>query len=662
MAKQLFKGIKSVLGTSFAEVSAEERKGYIWFVRTIPTTEEDSDADAEGNQGDGNLANDEYDIYFGTKHYAHYQEGQFEALETKISEVAGDASAVATALEKVAALINAGEDYNSITVMGESYDTLADAFAKVTERLDSDVAALKTKVSTLEVTVGDAESGLVKRVADLEGIDHDAYVLGTTYEAKVKELEDAIAAKVAQADYDAKVAEIEEALAEKAVAADVAAELAKKVDAVEGSRLMTEAEGTKLEGIEAGAQVNKIEVVKVNGSAVTIADADKSVDITIPSAPVQGVADDEKVLALDGDKLKTTLNLAYVAATEDTNAVLRLTGINGEVVSSIDATAFVKDGMLEGAALEGPTGEETGTKYLVLTFNTAAGKENIRMDVSDLLDYYYAGDGLQLSDSKSFSIKLDETSNKYLQVTTNGLAVSQEFINKINELDNAVLASAKEYADGLNTAMDTRIAALEAIDHDHENKDVLDGITAEKVAAWDAAEQNAKDYADETFVAKEGYVAYSAEEKEKLAGIAAGAQVNVIESVSVNGQEATITGTKAAVTVTSDKMQLGTAITTDGEAAGEGNIAYAADAYIPTVLQGIYQSIRSAVAGGVNSVTANDTSIEVNSADANNPKVGVKVEAASDTTVADGHIALVKGADGLYGMMYYDGDDAEVVA
>lgn len=32
--------------------------------------------------------------------------------------------------------------------------------------------------------------------------------------------------------------------------------------------------------------------------------------------------------------------------------------------------------------------------------------------------------------------------------------------------------------------------------HEHSNKDVLDGITAEKVAAWDAAEQNAKNYAD----------------------------------------------------------------------------------------------------------------------------------------------------------------------
>lgn len=87
---------------------------------------------------------------------------------------------------------------------------------------------------------------------------------------------------------------------------------------------------------------------------------------------------------------------------------------------------------------------------------------------------------------------------------------------------NKALDDAKTYADGLNTAMDTRVDALEADAHTHVNKalldtydqtndnikdavakkhshanaDVIDGITAEDVAAWDAAESNAKTYAD----------------------------------------------------------------------------------------------------------------------------------------------------------------------
>lgn len=78
----------------------------------------------------------------------------------------------------------------------------------------------------------------------------------------------------------------------------------------------------------------------------------------------------------------------------------------------------------------------------------------------------------------------------------------------------------KEDATAKNTAMDNRVKVLEGINHEayvaadtalktelqgkidaidnhsHTNKRVLDGITEEKVTAWDAAEQNAKDYAD----------------------------------------------------------------------------------------------------------------------------------------------------------------------
>ena len=54
-------------------------------------------------------------------------------------------------------------------------------------------------------------------------------------------------------------------------------------------------------------------------------------------------------------------------------------------------------------------------------------------------------------------------------------------------------------AEGEESALAGRIGALEVISgqsHVHDNKAVLDGISSEKVSAWDAAEKNAKDYAD----------------------------------------------------------------------------------------------------------------------------------------------------------------------
>lgn len=323
--------------------------------------------------------------------------------------------------------------------------------------------------------------------------------------------------------------------------------------------------------------------------------------------------------------------------------------------------------MIDSVTLEGPSESETGEKYLVITWNVDSGKEVTRLDVSDLFNPYNGGDGINLENG-TFSIKL-ATGEQYLTVGTDGLATTQALWSKVDEKDNVVLASARTYAeekaaaaqtaaetyaDGLNTAMNTRVEALEAIDHEHENKEVLDGITAEKVSAWDAAEQNAKTYADDKFVTKEGFNEFEAAYEEKLNGIAAGAEVNVIESVTVNGIEATIDeNKKASVKIEADDIELGTAITNGEE------VKYEANAKISAVLQSIQESIRGAIAGGVNSVSSSDKAITVNSADANNPVITLNTEASTEETVQAGHIALLKGDNGLYGVMYYDGDDTE---
>lgn len=65
--------------------------------------------------------------------------------------------------------------------------------------------------------------------------------------------------------------------------------------------------------------------------------------------------------------------------------------------------------------------------------------------------------------------------------------------------DNALLGDATGTTTSAATIYDVKRLA-ESINlsaHTHDNKAVLDGISAEDVAAWDAAEQNAKDYADE---------------------------------------------------------------------------------------------------------------------------------------------------------------------
>ena len=65
-------------------------------------------------------------------------------------------------------------------------------------------------------------------------------------------------------------------------------------------------------------------------------------------------------------------------------------------------------------------------------------------------------------------------------------------------VDTKAAQTALDAAVGRITANEAAIAAID--NHSHENKEVLDGIDANKVAAWDVAEQNAKNYADSLLV------------------------------------------------------------------------------------------------------------------------------------------------------------------
>jgi hypothetical protein len=509
--------------------------------------------------------------------------------------------------------------------------------------INSEVAALKTKVSNIETNIGSPTeygengevtkegSGLVKEIEDLKAIDHEAYI---DADDKLKEeLQGAIDAKVAQDAYNTKMGELDAAIGGKVAQADYDAKMSE-----------LDAATTKLNTIEEGAQVNVIEVVKVNGSGLTVSNTDKSVDIIIPTAPVQGVAADEKVISLDGDKLKSTLTIAYVPASKGEDdkhipAQLRLQGINNEVISSINADQFVKDGMIDNVRLDGPTSAETGNKYLEITWNTDSGKDVTRLDVSELFNPYYGENGIQLSGS-TFSIKL-ATDEQYLTVGTDGLATTAALWNKVTELDNANLSAATTYA---NTKFE-------------EAKNYADSLAPNYDAAGAAAsaETAAKAYADETFVKVEGFNEFTQDFENKLSGIAEGAEVNVITGVTVNGKTATVDAVKnAKVDVSAIDIALGAAIT-----GASGATIYSATTKVSTVLQGIQDSIRAAVAGGVNSVTSSDTIVDVNNADPNNPKISLKLEEMTSGTTAEGHINLVRGDNGLYGVMYYDGDDIE---
>ena len=124
-----------------------------------------------------------------------------------------------------------------------------------------------------------------------------------------------------------------------------------------------------------------------------------------------GIAGDDKVLTADATMLKANLNLQYDSGTKQ----IKLLGKENAVIATIDATDFIKDGMVQSVELSG--------NNLVITFNTDAGAEPISVDLSKFLDVYTAGNGITIS-GKSIAAKVDPATESFLTVGANGLKIS----------------------------------------------------------------------------------------------------------------------------------------------------------------------------------------------------------------------------------------------
>ena len=288
------------------------------------------------------------------KSYVDGEIGGLGALATK-SEVGYDDLAAA-----LKTLIDGKADGTAVaTLIGEDAGKSARAIsaeevAKVVANADADFDTLKEIADWI---LSDT-TGAAKMAADIDRLDAILDGIGDTTSGEYATVVAYVEAMIAALN-----------IGDYVKTATMTEELAKKVDKVEGSRLMTNDEGTKLGGIAAGAQVNVIEKVKVNGTELTV--TDKAVDVIVPTGALASL--DKVAEANLDDALKEKVN--------------------------------------------------------------AAAEGNHSHNNKALLDTY--------------------------------------------------------------TQTEADLADAVAKKHEHANAAVLDGITAEKVAAWDAAEGNAKAYADE---------------------------------------------------------------------------------------------------------------------------------------------------------------------
>ena len=246
--------------------------------------------------------------------------------------------------------------------------------------------------------------------------------------------------------------------------------------------------------------------------------------------PVKGIAADDKVLSVSEALISATVSLGY----DEANKAIKLYGKDSVELGSVDATPFIKDGMLDNVEYS------ADNNTLTFTWNTEAGKKEDTVVLSDIIEPYTAGEGLELSGNE-FKVKLADGSESFLTVSADGLklaGVAEAIATAKSEaIADAATAAAGIYAtqtalSDLETALDERLDVLEAYDHaTYATKTELEGLGT-AVAGTYATKEALK--------ATDDKAASNATAIENLTGriddiVAEGGEPNQINNVKVNG-------------------------------------------------------------------------------------------------------------------------------
>lgn len=201
----------------------------------------------------------------------------------------------------------------------------------------------------------------------------------------------------------------------------------------------------------------------------------------------------------------------------------------GKTVANVDATPFIKDGMLESAEYN------VETKKLVLTWNTAAGITSTEIDLNGLVDTYTGGTGITVGTDGVISV--DDTIATVEAL--NGVKATAEAAQTADQVAQAIAAAIADYAKtaDVNAALDLKADKTDL--DNYYTKDEVDGkgyAVATEVAETYATKQELADHeaAAEEAYAKKADVATELAKKIENGTIAHSTE-EVAEGVTVDG-------------------------------------------------------------------------------------------------------------------------------
>lgn len=295
---------------------------------------------------------------------------------TSISGLQGQITELSTSINKK---VDAQDNHSLISA--EKLALIDTNAADIQALEDKD---LDNRLSTLEGMFKDGESNIDLSQITATLSEHTTQIGNKADKSVVEELSGTVS------DHGTRLATVE---ANNATQTTDISNLSTKVSGLETSH------GNAISGLTTTVEGHTTEIGNIKSS--------------ISGLAVKSVKADEKVLAADSNgALSTTIKLAY----DSDNKKIQLKGISDAVIDELDATVFVKDGMLDKAEYD-----VTNNK-IVLTWNTDAGKNTMDIPMESLVDTYTAGSGLVVTENE-FSVKLDTNSNNKLTVSDSGLLV-----------------------------------------------------------------------------------------------------------------------------------------------------------------------------------------------------------------------------------------------
>lgn len=239
-------------------------------------------------------------------------------------------------------------------------------------------------------------------------------------------------------------------IAKKADSETMTTELGKKVDKMEGYSLVSNVEIERLSKVDnyndsaLTGRVSNLETasathaIKTEVEGALVLKADKSVvEAMYTNDKIDELIQGAKDYA-DNNDADTKYGIVY----DSDNKKIKLVEGGSEV--EIDATEFIKDGMIETVTI----GEDND---IVITFNTAAGKENIVLPLDQLVDIYTGVEGAR--------VKVTVASDKSISADLVAGSISKNYLDEGVQASLALADSAlQSHQDISHLAVKTQVA------------------------------------------------------------------------------------------------------------------------------------------------------------------------------------------------------------